>query len=200
MDADHETSEPESLGQVLDRIDEAASEEGKVSLDSIVDSVGRRSFGPLLLLAGLITLAPLVGDIPGVPTVMAILVLLTAGQLLLQRDHFWLPRWMLDRSVERSKLDRAVEWLRRPVGFVDRWLRPRLQRLVEGIGLRAVALVCVAIAFVMPVMEVVPFSANGAGIALTAFGLALVTRDGLLALVAFLVTGGTLALVALQLL
>lgn len=200
MAKEHDTDDTETLGDLLDRIDEAAPDEERVSLDAVVESVGRRSFGPLLLLAGLVTLAPLVGDIPGVPTIMAILVLLTAGQLLLQRDHFWLPRWMLDRSVERSKLERAVDWLRRPVGFMDRWLRPRLQRLVEGIGLRVVALVCVAIAAAMPVMEVVPFSANGAGLALTAFGLALVTRDGLLALLAFLVTGGTLALVALQLL
>lgn len=194
-----DSGEPETLGDLLDRIAEAAPDEQQVSLDAVVDSVGRRSFGPLLLLAGLVTLAPVVGDIPGVPTIMAILVLLTSAQLLFRREHFWLPRWMLDRSVERSKLDRAVGWLRRPVRFVDRWLRPRLQRLVQGIGLRVVALVCVAIAAAMPVMEVVPFSANGAGLALTAFGLALVTRDGLLALLAFLVTGGTLALVGLQL-
>ena len=41
-------------------------------------------------------------------------------------------------------------------------------------------------------MEVVPFSANGGGAALTAFGLAIVARDGLLAIVATsltLVTG-----------
>jgi Exopolysaccharide synthesis, ExoD. len=35
-------------------------------------------------------------------------------------------------------------------------------------------------------MELVPMSANVAGIALLAFGLALIARDGLLALIAFI--------------
>lgn len=200
MATDHRTDEPESLEELLDRIDEATPDEGEVSLEAILDSVGRRSFGPLLLLAGLITLAPLVGDIPGVPTLMAIFVLLTAGQLLLRREHFWLPRWMLERSVKQENLDRALRWLRRPVHFVDRWIHPRLEVLVTGPGLLLVAGVCVAIALVMPLMEVVPFSANGAGAALTTFGLSLIAKDGLLALVALTVTLGTLGLVAYHLL
>ncbi len=42
-------------------------------------------------------------------------------------------------------------------------------------------------------MELVPFSANGAGAVLTGFGLALIARDGLVALVALalaMLTGG----------
>jgi hypothetical protein len=52
------------------------------------------------------------------------------------------------------------------------------------------------ISLAMPVMEVIPFSASGAGAALTAFGLALIARDGLTALFAliFTVTTGGLIL------
>lgn len=48
----------------------------------------------------------------------------------------------------------------------------------------------------MPVMEAIPFSAGGAGAALTAFGLALIAHDGLTALFAliFTVTTGGLIL------
>jgi hypothetical protein len=49
-------------------------------------------------------------------------------------------------------------------------------------------------------MEVVPFSANGAGIVLSAFGLALISRDGLLALTGLLVAAGTVAIVLFHLL
>ena len=48
-------------------------------------------------------------------------------------------------------------------------------------------------------MEVVPFSANGAGIVLTIFGLSLIARDGLLALIAFVLTGITAVGIALYL-
>ena len=180
-----------SLNEVLDRIDEAAEGRVRVTLGMIVDALGDRSFGPLLLLAGLITLAPVVGDIPGVPTTMGVLVLLTAAQLLIGRDHFWFPSWVLDRGVGRDKLEKASGWLRKPARWVDRVLRARLTAVVRGPGRFVIALACLVIGAAMPPMEVVPFSANGAGAALTALGLALIARDGLVALIALGVAAGT---------
>jgi hypothetical protein len=50
--------------------------------------------------------------------------------------------------------------------------------LTRDAGTYVIAIACLAIAAAMPPMEVVPFSANGAGAALTAFGLALIAHDG----------------------
>jgi len=47
-------------------------------------------------------------------------------------------------------------------------------------------------------MEVIPFSANAAGAAITAFGLSLIARDGLLALVASVFMLATIGLVVLK--
>ena len=188
--------EPTSLEQLLDRLGEAAQERDRVSLDAVLRVVGRRSFGVLLLAAGLITLAPLIGDIPGVPTVMGLFVVLIALQLLLGRERFWLPGWLLGRSVRADHLRRALVWMRRPARFVDRFLRPRLTFLTAGPAAYAIAAMCILIAAVMPVMEFVPFSANAAGVALTSFGLSLIVRDGLLAMLAsgcVLVTVGLMA-------
>jgi len=178
-------SSPSSLAQLLDRLRETTQEGGRVSMADILDTVGPRSFGALLLVAGLITLMPLVGDIPGVPTVMAVFVVLVAGQLLLRRRHLWLPEWLLDRSVEHEKLDTALDWLDRPAQFIDRWLQPRLQWFTHRAAAYPIAIACLFVAALMPIMEFIPFSANLAGAALTAFGLALITKDGLLALFAF---------------
>lgn len=79
-------------------------------------------------------------------------------------------------------------------------MRPRLVVLVDGPGVYAIALTCVVIAAATPPMEFVPFTANGAGIALTAFGLALIGRDGFLALLAFTVTAATISAVIFGLL
>ncbi len=196
MRRDGEEGEPTTLEQVLDRIEEAAQEDDPVSVGEILDVVGRRSFGPLLLLAGITTLAPLIGDIPGVPTVAGLLVLLVALQMLIHREHVWLPRWLLERSTARDKLCKAVAWSRRPAKWLDRLLRPRLTNLTEGPFTHVIAVVCIAIAMAMPFMEVVPFSANFAGAALTAFGLALIAHDGLLALFAFIFTSAMAVMVA----
>lgn len=183
-------NDPTDLEGVLDRIVEAADRD-QVSVEMVLDAVGRRSFGPILLLAGLVTLAPIIGDIPGVPTIMGVLVLLTGGQLLVGRRSFWLPRALLTRSLAGDKVHRAVSWLRRPAHWIDSIIRPRLPMFVRGAAIHVIAVICIAIALAMPPMELVPFSANGAGFALAVFGLALIGRDGLLALVASAVTVGT---------
>jgi hypothetical protein len=188
-----------NLEQLLDRIDEAANDRERVSLDAILQAVGRRSFGPILLVAGLVMFAPIIGDIPGVPTIMGVLVVLTIGQLLFRREHLWLPRWLLRRSVAQDKLRKALGWLCPPARFVDRLVRPRLSMFTHGTGMYVMVIVCVVIAAATPAMELVPFSANGAGAALIAFGLSLIAHDGLLALLAFLFTAGTLGLVVYNL-
>lgn len=192
--------EPHNLEELLDRLGDAAREHDPVSLDMILDELGRRSFGPILLFAGLVTLAPVIGDIPGVPTIMALLVLLVGVQILVRHDHVWLPGWLLRRSVEQEKLCKVLSWSRRPAQFIDRFIRPRMTALAHDGGSRLIAVVCVLVAAAMPLTEVVPFSANGVGAILTAFGLALIARDGLMALLALTFMAATISLVAWYLL
>ena len=177
-----------NLEQLLERIEEAMHDVDKVSYGTLLKVVGHRSFGSLLLLAGLVTLSPIIGDIPGVPTIMGVSVSLIAIQLLLGRDHFWLPRWLLKRSVEKEKVSKIVNWLQRPAQLIDRFLRQRLVSLTRGMGIYIIAFACIVISFTMPTMEMIPFTANIAGAALVFFGLSLIASDGLLALFAFLFT------------
>jgi hypothetical protein len=189
------SQEPTNLEQLLDRIAEAARDRDQVSLGEIVESVGRKSFGPLLLLAGVITVSPLSG-IPGMPTTMGVFTFLIAVQLLVGREYFWLPERLLKRSVNRNRLDKALEWVRPPARYIDRFLRPRLPALLHGAGNYVIAIVCTLLAATMPLMEVVPFSVNGVGAALATFGVALIADDGLVALIAFLFVALTISLVA----
>jgi hypothetical protein len=184
---------PTTLGEVLDKLGEARRGRGEeLTIGNIVETIGRRSFGPLLLVAGLLAVSPLTG-IPGVPTTLGLLVALIAGQLLLRRKRLWLPAWIEHRHVRTEHLATAVRWLRRPARVIDRLLRPRLEGVTEQGGLYAIALVCALIGVVMPSLELVPFSAHLAGIAVTGFGLALIAHDGLVGLCALAVTGGVAA-------
>lgn len=188
MEKDHR---PRNLEQLLDQILEAGNGRSRVTLEEILQMMGYRSFGPLLVMAGLVILFPLVGDIPGVPTVMAIFVMLVAGQWLFRHEHLWLPHWLLARSVPMEKLEKGAAWMRRPFRFVDRFLRVRLTVFTGRIGVYAAAIACIVIAAAVPLMEFIPFSANLAGAALVGFGLSLIADDGLLMLLALAVTGAT---------
>ena len=192
--------EPNNLEQMLECFKQAEKDDitGKVSMRHIMQEIGQRSFGPLLLFSGIITLLPIIGDIPGVPTLMGVMVVLVSVQLLCRAKYFWLPDWLLNQSVSKEKLDKAIRWGEKPAKFIDRFLRPRLSFLTRGPGVMAIAIACIIIAIAMPPMEFVPFTANGAGLALTLFGLSLISQDGLLAVVAYLLTSGTLLFVTLS--
>jgi hypothetical protein len=182
--------EPGSLDEMLARMEAAGDEEQPVTMEEIVEAVGRRSFGPLLLLAGLVVFSPLSG-IPGLPTVMALFVLLIAGQLVCRRRYFWLPRWLLSRRVSRKRFKQAVRFLRRPATKVDRLLRPRLDFAVRHIGFAVILTLSVALALAMPMLELVPFTSSVAGALIALLGLALIAHDGLLALLAMAGTGAS---------
>lgn len=171
---------PHNLEELFGRLEQMAQGHERVTLHDALHTFGRRTFGPWLLLIGLITLSP-IGDIPGVPTLMAIVILLVAGQLIFQHKHFWLPRWVMCRSVSAQKFSKAMRWASKPARFIDRFLKPRLEFFTGGAGAYTIAVLCIVIALGLPPMEFVPFSASGAGIALTLFGLALVANDGLVA-------------------
>lgn len=189
-----------SLTDLINSMEQMECQEAKVSVDDIVEAVGRRSFGPLLLVAGLITLAPVIGDIPGMPTLMAVLVLLVSSQLLAGRKTFWLPKWLLHRSVSRKGFDKALGWFKKPAKWIDGLLGVRLAWMTGYVGIRATAVACLAVALAMPPMEFIPFTANGAGLALSLFGLGLVARDGLVLALGFLLTVVTFAVVLVNLL
>lgn len=190
--------EPTCLEEVIDRVAGAAEERATVNLGELLEAVGRRSFGPLLLLAGVIAVSPLSG-IPGIPTTLGCIVILIAVQLLMKRDHFWLPRWALRRSLRRENLDKAVRFMRRPARRVDRVLRERLTVLTQGPATHGIAVLCGLIALTMPPLEIVPFAASTAGAALSGFGLALIARDGLMAIGALLFTALAATLAAMSL-
>jgi hypothetical protein len=74
----HINPEQTNLEQLLDQIDRTAENNEHVTQRAVIEALGHRSFGPLLLMAGLVILAPLIGDIPGIPAPCNYLV--DAGQ------------------------------------------------------------------------------------------------------------------------
>ena len=186
-------AKPTNLEGLLDKLERAPDDAGdRVTLGDIVEATGSRSFGPLLLVAGLIAASPLAA-IPGMPTTLGVLVALITVQFLLRRRHFWLPRWLLNRRLKRETYCKALAWMRKPAHFIDRFLRPRLESVTRRTGLYAIALICALIGVAMPSLEIVPLSAHVAGLALTAFGLALIAKDGVVGLVALGITGAAVA-------
>jgi hypothetical protein len=190
---------PTTLEELLDGFSEIDTESRRVSLGAMLETVGRRSFGALLLALGVIPFSPL-SVVPGVSTAVAVLVLLIAGQFLFGRNYFWLPRWLLRRSVSRSRFNRVLKILRPVARFVDKLIGRRLTVLTESAAVYGIAGASIVIALIMPPLEMLPLTNHVAGAALTAFGLGLMAHDGVLVIIALAICLGGVALLASALL
>ncbi|MBS9721072.1 exopolysaccharide biosynthesis protein [Tianweitania sp. BSSL-BM11] len=179
-----------TMKAVLKVVSDAGSGD-QVSLEDVVREIGDGAFAPLLLVPALIAVTPASG-IPGLSSVCGITIAIIAFQLVIRRKRLWLPQFLLNRTVSRTKLDQARDWLNKPAGIIDRLTARRLAFLVRYPFSIVPALICLMIGLVMPILEFIPFSGSVAAGAVSLFALSLVTKDGLLAILgsALVMTAG----------
>ncbi|MBP0439357.1 exopolysaccharide biosynthesis protein [Tianweitania sediminis] len=172
-----------SMKEVLEVVAEAGDGD-QVSVDDAVKEIGDDAFAPLLLIPALIAVTPASG-IPGLSAVCGIIIALISVQMVFRRECLWLPQFILRQSVSRSSLQKARDWMVKPARVIDWVTRKRLSFLVRYPFSIGPALFCLGAGLCMPFLEVIPFSASFMAGAVSLFALALVTEDGLLAVLAF---------------
>ncbi len=174
-----------SLTGVLDKLGLAGDDE-QVTIGQILDEIGDRSLAPILLVPAMITASPISG-IPGVPTLTGLIVGLIVVQMLMGRDTLWVPQGLARRGVSKSTMDKAVAFLRRPVGWLDRLMKPRMSWLTARPWSYLALLIVLMIAATTPVMELLPFAITIAAVAIGFFAAGLLMRDGLMILIGYAV-------------
>lgn len=163
-----------------------ASDEKKTSVGQIVESLGENSLTPNLIFVALAVVSPLSG-VPLFSSICGITIALISAQMLVGRNHIWLPGFVMSRRIDSDKLDQALNYLRRPAGWLDRVTRPRLGFLVHGPVRKLTQALCLACGLTMPFLELVPFTSTflGAVVSFLAFGM--LARDGLFTLIGILI-------------
>jgi len=159
--------------------DGAGDDQPNVKLREVLQVVGRRAYGPLLLIIGLISISPLT-MIPGSTWAFALLTLLIAIQLLFHKNTPWLPRGALDLELSETALGRFISASRPTARFIDGIIRPRLEFMAQPPFVFLIALMCVLAALVTFPLGLIPFAPALPGFAIVLFGLGLTARDGLL--------------------
>ncbi len=172
-----EGDDPENLSQFVDHlVDE--TDGAKVSLGELLQTIGHRSYGPLLLLPALIAAAPPIGGIPGMSLITGSIIFLIAIQMLLGFDHPWLPKRLLDFEFNRDRLTsfqkKAKSWLR----WLDKPLAKRWTALTEPPWVQLVALVCVLLAPLFVPLALLPMAVALPSIAICLMAIGLMARDG----------------------
>lgn len=176
-----------TLSGLIDDLCELGHDGERVSVNCIREQIGRRSFGPFILIPALIEISP-IGGIPGLPTGIALIISLFAVQLLMGRDHLWLPDFIEHRSVSGARFARAMARIRKATRWIDHVLKPRLRWATRPPWVYFAAVMCIALCATVPVLELVPFASTAPMAAIALFGLGLLARDGVVMLLGFAVS------------
>ena len=175
------------LSEVLRDISDDPEEE--VTLGEVVTHFGGRAFGALLFVLAIPNLLPLP---PGSTTVLGAPIAILAPQIAVGVRRPWLPRFLDRKPIRREWLRRAYDKVAPSLQRIEKVSSPRLLWLFSPWAERVMGLACTALAFVLilpiPLGNILP------SITIGLFGLALVQRDGLLALLAYLLTAISAAL------
>ena len=175
------------LSEVLRDISDDPEEE--VTLGEVVHHFGGRAFGALLFVLAIPNLLPLP---PGSTTVLGAPIAILAPQLAFGVRRPWLPRFLDHKPIKRVWLRRSYDKVAPSLQRIEKVSSPRLLWLFSPIAVRLMGVALTALAFVLilpiPLGNILP------SVTIGLFGLALVQRDGLLALLAYLLTAISAAL------
>ncbi|MGO4705838.1 exopolysaccharide biosynthesis protein [Microvirga sp. 2MCAF38] len=159
----------------------AAQPTERVSVSDIMSVLRDRAFALLVVLLGLPNCLPMP---PPIPLICGLLLALVALQIIFGRSTPWLPQSLLNRSIARTDVERAVARALPIFRKLERFCRPRMTFLEETpLAMRLMGLILFVMAlgllFAPPFIGQIPL-----GLAVCLIGLGLVERDG------FVVIGG----------
>ena len=178
------------FSQVLRNL--AADDGDQLTINDVVRAFGERAFGALMLTVGLLNLLPWP---PGGTTIVGAPLLFITLQLAIGREQLWLPKWICGASFSRANFrtgfKRVEPWLER----AERLTKPRMLWAVTGaserlIGIAGLLLTCV---LVLPI----PFGNFAPAITISLFAIGLVQRDGAAALLGWVATAISAAILVL---
>lgn len=163
----------------------------RITLEQLMDGMGGRSFGMLLLLFTLPNLIPL--GIPGLSTLTGLPLIIVVWQMLLGHEHPHLPDWLGRRSLRTRDFKRLCSKLCPWIARVERLTRPRRPHADTLLAQRCVALLALVqtIILILPI----PFGNLLPAWVIAMLALGLMERDGVLLVAATLLSCVSVALV-----
>jgi hypothetical protein len=175
----------DQISGLLDDLEALLDEEEEVSLGEIIDALGARGFGPLLVTLSAFLIMP-VGMIPGMPGLVAIVLVLIGLQMLIGQKRLWAPVGLRRRLISADLLRASVKRARPLARRLRPVLMPRYCRLVDnGLTLTTAAAIFIATGAVIFLIGFIPGLPFVLSIHVLLIGLGMSARDGIVTLLGF---------------
>lgn len=167
--------------RVLDALAAGAADE-RIALTDVLRDLQQRGFGLLLLIAALPSFLPIPGVAGGVSGPLAMLI---GAQMLIGLRKPWLPQWLAKRGPPRRMIARFHQAADGLLRRLEKFVRPRLPWMFDALPARVftgLLLLLLGLLLALPI----PFTNYLFGALLLLYVFALLERDGVLLLIAWL--------------
>lgn len=170
----------------------ARDAKGSISIGDIRDTLGKRSFAPLLVLFAAFNMLPLP---PGASAVLGLPLLIVAAQMAFGSNRAWLPGFITQRSLSAEQFRSLTDWVIPRLIRLEEVVRPRYWPFWRKRGDRVIGIIALilSVSITLPI----PFGNWLPAFATALLGLALSERDGILFAVGSVVGVASLAVVGL---
>ncbi|RUM99664.1 exopolysaccharide biosynthesis protein [Pseudaminobacter arsenicus] len=174
------------LSQLFMQLAEDA--EDRVTMGSIRDALGTRSFAALLVLFAAFNLLPLP---PGASAFLGVPLLIVSAQMMYGSKRVWLPQFVTEKSLSAEQFRAIMARVIPRLTQVERFIKPRYWPFWRRRGDRVIGIV----AFLLAIVVTLPIPLGNwlPAFSTALLGLALSERDGIL-----LAVGGAVGVAALS--
>ncbi len=177
------------LSEILNELGDARR---NITVAELVERFGNRSFGAILFFFAVACALPLP---PGSSSILGLPLVLLSPQVALGAQAPWLPRGVRNRTIDATTLRLACIRLSAILVAVEKLSRPRWPLLFGVVGGCAIGVVCTLLSLVLilpiPLGNVLPSAA------VASFSLALMQRDGALAVLGYVLTFASTAVLVI---
>lgn len=164
---------PRQLSQLFTKLAEDA--EDRVTMGSIRDALGTRSFAALLVLFAVFNLLPLP---PGTSAVLGLPLLIVSAQMMLGSKRVWLPQFVTRKSLSAEQFRSIMARVIPRLNQLERYIKPRYWPFWRRRGDRVIGIVSFLLAIVVTLP--IPLGNWLPAFSTALLGLALSERDGIL--------------------
>ncbi|WP_171899835.1 MULTISPECIES: exopolysaccharide biosynthesis protein [unclassified Rhizobium] len=158
----------------------------RISIGDLFQTMGDRAISALMLIFALPNAFP---TPPGTSAVLGAPLVFLAAQLTFGLKP-WLPRLIADRSMRREDFESIVGRIHRWLAWAERMLKPRLAIFAEPPAEYLAGAACLLLSIVL--LLPVPLGNMLPAITISVFAFGILGRDGLFALIGFIMTAVSL--------
>ncbi len=151
-----------------------------ITVGEFKDAIANRSYGVLMLLLALPLIIPI--PTPGLSAILCMPLMLITAQLMWGKKSPWLPKFITRKEFKCSDMRKAIDYTLPYIRKLESILRPRFDLFVTYSAERIIAIICFTLSLV--IMLPIPFGNAIPAFVIFLYALSILTRDGLLVIVA----------------